>query len=77
MLMIRQSETERIMTDRLNELGGQVHYKQKVVAVRDVEKEVKSVVFEDGQVVKAKYVVGADGLNSVVCLILHREEITD
>ena len=75
MLTLPQSQTEQILADRLKEVGGKVHYKQKIVAVRDVEEELKTVVFADGQVIKARYVIGADGLNSVVCLVLSRRSL--
>lgn len=64
-LMISQAHTEQLLLDRLEELGGQVVRPKKLVAVRqDVDGAVAT--FDDGDQVRASYIVGADGMHSAV-----------
>jgi 2-polyprenyl-6-methoxyphenol hydroxylase-like FAD-dependent oxidoreductase len=67
-LMISQADTERLLGERLEELGGHVVRPKKLIAVRqDVDGAVAS--FDDGskiQDIRARYIVGADGMHSVV-----------
>ncbi|KAA0022034.1 FAD-binding protein [Antrihabitans cavernicola] len=64
-LMLPQSRTEEILEARLGELGGYVH---RSVAVRDVVASATGATVQtaDGQSVTARYVVGSDGMHSVV-----------
>jgi len=68
-LMIPQNRTEAILLDRLRELGGQVH---RPFAVADLRQDGAgadvTVTREDGppQSIRARYVVGADGMHSTV-----------
>ncbi|MCW2688388.1 MAG: putative monooxygenase, partial [Mycobacterium sp.] len=69
-LTLQQYRTEKILTERMHALGGQVMRPYHVTGVvidadgADVEVEVDG---PDGrEVVRARYVVGADGVGSVV-----------
>ena len=64
-LMISQAETERVLLDRLTELGGDVIRPKTVVALSDNPDSV-TATFDDGDKVTARYVVGADGMHSTV-----------
>ncbi|KAG2064818.1 FAD/NAD(P)-binding domain-containing protein [Suillus decipiens] len=52
----------------LNFLGVHVHRPHKVVGMKQNEKDsrVTDVSFEDGQVIRAKYIIGADGARSII-----------
>jgi 2-polyprenyl-6-methoxyphenol hydroxylase-like FAD-dependent oxidoreductase len=64
-LMISQADTERLLGERLEELGGHVVRPKKLIAVRqDVDGAVAS--FDDGDEIAAQYIVGADGMHSAV-----------
>ena len=64
-LMISQADTERLLLERLEELGGHVVRPKKLIAVRqDVDGAVAN--FDDGDEIRAQYVVGADGMHSAV-----------
>ncbi|TFK68276.1 FAD/NAD(P)-binding domain-containing protein [Pluteus cervinus] len=66
-LLLPQHVTEEILERALEELGKEVLYSHKVVGVQDSGIEgVTSVQFENGSVIKAKYIVGADGARSVI-----------
>lgn len=64
-LMISQADTERLLQERLEELGGEVIRPKRVTAVRQ-EPECAVATFDDGDEVRAQYVVGADGMHSSV-----------
>ena len=73
-LLIPQHETERILSERLYEVGMMTRAPCKVVEIRVNEDDPNftDVVFEEpGEVVKARYVVGADGARSIVCIVLY------
>ncbi|HEV7253710.1 MAG TPA: NAD(P)/FAD-dependent oxidoreductase [Mesorhizobium sp.] len=68
MLMIPQDETERVLNDRLAALGGKLH---RGVTARTIVKQAKGAdvyvrTAAGEQVVKARFVVGADGMHSLV-----------
>ncbi|EJU06087.1 FAD/NADP-binding domain-containing protein [Dacryopinax primogenitus] len=67
-LVIAQCDTERVLMGRLKELLGEedIRWGKRVVDVRETEEGWKVASFEDGQQVRARYVVGADGGHSVV-----------
>jgi len=68
-LMLPQSRTEALLSGRLTELGGQVHRRCSVTAVRaGADGAEVSMTGPDGQSqqVRARYVVGADGMHSTV-----------
>ena len=68
-LMLSQSRTEAILSQRLDELGGVVHRPWAVTAATATpDGATVTVADPDGaeQTVRARFVVGADGLHSVV-----------
>jgi 2-polyprenyl-6-methoxyphenol hydroxylase-like FAD-dependent oxidoreductase len=64
-LMIPQSVTEEVLLARLHALGGEVHRPYEVVGVDQDETGV-TVTTATGETVRARQVVGADGMHSVV-----------
>jgi 2-polyprenyl-6-methoxyphenol hydroxylase-like FAD-dependent oxidoreductase len=64
-LMISQATTESVLLQRLTELGGSVVRPRTLAALRQVANGVDAEL-DDGQVLRARYVVGADGMHSVV-----------
>ncbi len=64
-LMVPQDVTERVLQDRLHEVGGRVHRPYEVSAVTQ-DATGATVTTGDGQSVRARYVVGADGMHSAV-----------
>jgi len=68
-LRVPQTETEAGMLEKLDELGIKVWRPFKVVSLKpsqDTEERLFDVQFESGDILKAKYVIGADGTHSVV-----------
>jgi 2-polyprenyl-6-methoxyphenol hydroxylase-like FAD-dependent oxidoreductase len=68
-LMIPQNRTEAILLERLRELGGDVHRPCTVEDVRQDGGGVSVIVSSDGgsrQTIRARYVVGTDGMHSTV-----------
>ncbi|OBJ48627.1 FAD-dependent monooxygenase [Mycobacterium sp. 1423905.2] len=64
-LMISQAETERILAQRLSELGGRPLRPRSVTALTQHADGV-TATFDDGETLSASYVVGADGMHSTV-----------
>ncbi|GAA4349578.1 NAD(P)/FAD-dependent oxidoreductase [Variovorax defluvii] len=64
-LMVSQAVTERVLLERLRELGGQVLHPCVVTAVRQ-DGAGATATLEDGRRLRARYVVGADGMHSTV-----------
>ena len=67
-LFVPQHVTECMLGEEVREQGIAVYRPAKVVniAPNELDPDVTNVVFEDGQVMQARYVVGADGTKSVV-----------
>ncbi|HYV65695.1 MAG TPA: FAD-dependent monooxygenase [Myxococcales bacterium] len=68
-LMIPQDRTEAILLGRLRELGGQVHRPWTVTDVRQDDSGAEVTVSGNGdapQTIRARYVVGTDGMHSTV-----------
>ena len=65
-LLISQSRTEEVLEARLKELGITVIRGEKAVGLKSAEDGQLDVTFESGNVITARYVVGADGAGSVV-----------
>ena len=64
-LMVPQSTTERLLLDRLIELGGSV-VRPKTLTSIEQDTDGVTASFDDGDVIRARYVVGADGIHSTV-----------
>ncbi|MDT5363717.1 MAG: hypothetical protein QOC69_5479 [Mycobacterium sp.] len=64
-LLLPQCDTERLLLDRVVELGGEV-LRPKVLSAVTQDADGVTAAFEDGDVVRAAYVVGADGMHSTV-----------
>jgi 2-polyprenyl-6-methoxyphenol hydroxylase-like FAD-dependent oxidoreductase len=64
-LMISQADTERVLEERLGELGAEVT-RPKSLSRLDQDDTGVTATFDDGETVRARYVVGADGMHSTV-----------
>ncbi len=64
-LMVPQDTTERLLLDRLTELGGTV-IRPKTLTSISQDADGVTATFDDGDVIRARYVVGADGIHSTV-----------
>jgi 2-polyprenyl-6-methoxyphenol hydroxylase-like FAD-dependent oxidoreductase len=62
-LMIPQNTTEQVLLERLEDLGGKVHRPYVASGVRQTP-DGAEVTLESGEVIRAQYVVAADGMNS-------------
>jgi len=64
-LMVPQATTERLLLERLAELGGTV-LRPKTLASLIQDADGVTATFDDGELIRARYVVGADGMHSIV-----------
>jgi 2-polyprenyl-6-methoxyphenol hydroxylase-like FAD-dependent oxidoreductase len=64
-LALPQSETEGLLLERLTELGGRVSRPRSLASVTQDNDRV-SALLDDGSTVRARFVVGADGMRSLV-----------
>jgi 2-polyprenyl-6-methoxyphenol hydroxylase-like FAD-dependent oxidoreductase len=64
-LMVPQSTTERLLLDRLVELGGSVIRPKTLTSITQ-DADAVTATFDDGDIVRARYAVGADGIHSTV-----------
>src|SRR5215207_868601 len=64
-LMIPQNITEQVLLDRLEELGGRVHRPYVATGVSQTA-DGAEVMLDGGHMIKAQYVVAADGMNSTI-----------
>ncbi len=64
-VMVPQCTTERVLLDRLAELGGKVVRPKTLTRVTQ-DGEGVTAHFDDGETIRARYLVGADGMHSVV-----------
>jgi 2-polyprenyl-6-methoxyphenol hydroxylase-like FAD-dependent oxidoreductase len=64
-LMLSQADTERLLLERLHELGGQV-IRPKTLSRLTPDADGVTAAFDDGDTIRAGYVVGADGMHSAV-----------
>jgi len=70
-LLLPQNKTEDILEERLKVLGIKVQRPYKAIGIKGDIDELGSieVLFESGEVIKAQYVIGADGARSTVSTI--------
>jgi 2-polyprenyl-6-methoxyphenol hydroxylase-like FAD-dependent oxidoreductase len=64
-LMVSQETTEKVLLDRLVELGGAVIRPKTLTSIAQ-EHDSVNATFDDGDVTRARYAVGADGIHSTV-----------
>jgi 2-polyprenyl-6-methoxyphenol hydroxylase-like FAD-dependent oxidoreductase len=64
-LMISQADTERVLEDRLNELGADVIRPRVLIRIVQ-DRDGVTATFDDGETIRARYAVGADGMHSTV-----------
>ena len=64
-LMLPQSSTERLLLDRLVELGGTVLRPKTLITIAP-DADGVTAGFDDGDTIRARYAVGADGIRSIV-----------
>jgi 2-polyprenyl-6-methoxyphenol hydroxylase-like FAD-dependent oxidoreductase len=64
-LMVSQAETERVLRERLIELGGAVQWNRRITGIEQ-DKDGTTATTADGEVIRARYLVGADGMHSMV-----------
>jgi 2-polyprenyl-6-methoxyphenol hydroxylase-like FAD-dependent oxidoreductase len=64
-LMISQAVTEAVLLERFTELGGQVLRGRAVTDLAQDDQGVTATV-EDGAQLRARYLIGADGMNSTI-----------
>jgi 2-polyprenyl-6-methoxyphenol hydroxylase-like FAD-dependent oxidoreductase len=64
-LLVPQSTTERLLLDRVRELGGDVE-RPRVLRSVTQDSDGATATFADGDRIRARYVVGADGMHSTV-----------
>jgi len=64
-LMVPQNITEQVLLDRLEELGGSVHRPYVASGISQTD-DGAEVTLDSGEMIKAQYVVAADGMNSTI-----------
>lgn len=64
-LLVPQYITERVLLERVRELGGDV-VRPKVLGSAEEDADGVTATFADGDVIRARYLVGADGMHSTV-----------
>jgi 2-polyprenyl-6-methoxyphenol hydroxylase-like FAD-dependent oxidoreductase len=64
-LMVPQNITEQVLLDRLEELGAGVHRPYAATGVSQTA-DGAEVTLDSGDMIKAKYVVAADGMHSTI-----------
>ncbi|GJJ11770.1 hypothetical protein Clacol_006008 [Clathrus columnatus] len=66
-LLISQELVEKIFVNELNNLGGKVHLNKKAINIQPINDSDKvEVFFEDGTRIITSYIIGADGIHSLV-----------
>jgi 2-polyprenyl-6-methoxyphenol hydroxylase-like FAD-dependent oxidoreductase len=67
-LMLSQADTERLLLQRLHELGGPESRVLRPKTLSRITQDATGVTatFDDGETIRASYAVGADGMHSIV-----------
>ncbi|KAG1861255.1 hypothetical protein F4604DRAFT_1882468 [Suillus subluteus] len=67
-LFVPQNVTELVLVQKLQSFGVQVQRPHRVIGMKQNEKDpyITDVSFEDGQVIRARYIIGADGARSII-----------
>ena len=68
-LLLAQSETEKILNERLEELKGHVEWQVELIDFKQLDKKVVSTVkYADGhtETIESDWLVGCDGIHSIV-----------
>ena len=67
-LLLPQNKTENVLEEHLKGLGIEVQRPYKAIGIKADADELGSteVLFESGEIIKAQYVIGADGARSAV-----------
>jgi len=63
--ILSQPDIEAALEHVLNERGRKVEFKREVVSLEEL-KEYVEITFKDGEIMRAKYVIGCDGAHSTV-----------
>ncbi|HSS24913.1 MAG TPA: FAD-dependent oxidoreductase [Mycobacterium sp.] len=64
-LMLSQADTERLLLERLHELGGEVS-RPKTLSRVTQDADGVTATFDDAETIRASYIVGTDGMHSTV-----------
>lgn len=64
-LMLSQADTERLLLERLRELGGDVVRPKELSRITQ-DADGVTATFDDGDTIRARYAVGADGMHSTM-----------
>ncbi len=64
-LLVSQSVTEEVLLERLKQLGGRV-LRPWTLTRLEQDTSVTTAIFADGKQIRAKFVIGADGVHSTV-----------
>jgi 2-polyprenyl-6-methoxyphenol hydroxylase-like FAD-dependent oxidoreductase len=64
-LMLSQATTEALLVERLSELGGEV-VRPKTLIRLSQDRDGVTATFDDGDTIRARFVVGCDGVHSTV-----------
>ncbi len=64
-LMISQATTESLLVDRLSELGGAVLRPKELTCLTE-DRDGVLASFDDGEIIRARYIAGTDGMHSTV-----------
>ena len=65
-LLIPQHEVERILEEKLNELGVKVRREMRIKGVEASDSKGIELTFENGETTQVTYLIGADGSRSMV-----------
>ena len=70
-LIVSQYTTERVLEKKVEELGIKVERPYRLVGLSENEDGLIAATFENGEKIKAKYVIAADGARSAIRQLVH------